>query len=118
MILSVLTCRYADVVVHRQLLAALKAQAAMATAAEAAEAAKQAGGHHQAPPPPAAAPPPMEHAELSQAAHMMNERHRGAKAAQKECTELFMLDLLHRQPHVESALVVGVHQVRAKVSDV
>jgi len=38
----------------------------------------------------------------------MNERHRCAKAAQKQCTELFMLDLLHKRPHVESALITGI----------
>ena len=31
-----------------------------------------------------------------------------AKAAQKQCSELFMLDLLHKRPHVERALVVAI----------
>ncbi len=72
--------RYADVVVHRQLLAALAG----------------------------AAVPPQPHADLAAAAHTMNVRHRQAKAAQKECSELFLLLLLHAKPHVERALVGGV----------
>ncbi len=52
------------------------------------------------------------HAQLSAAARRMNEQHRAAKRAQQLCTELFLLLLLHRKPHVESALVVGV-RVRA-----
>lgn len=71
--------RYADVVVHRQLLAALAG----------------------------AAVPPQPHADLAAAAHTMNVRHRQAKAAQKECSELFLLLLLHAKPHVERALVGG-----------
>jgi DIS3-like exonuclease 1 len=47
--------RYADMVVHRQLVAAL------------------AGARE----------PPVPHGALSSAAHTMNERHRAAKAAQK-----------------------------------
>ena len=31
-----------------------------------------------------------------------------AKVAQMKCTELFMLDLLHKTPHVERALVVSI----------
>ena len=55
----------------------------------------------------------MDHSELCRAAAAMNERHRAAKAAQKQCTELFMLDLLHKRPHVESALVAAV-EVRGR----
>lgn len=50
--------RYADVVVHRQLLAALGSAPLSGTEAV------------------STAPPVMPHAELSVAAHTMNERHR------------------------------------------
>ncbi|KAG2445884.1 hypothetical protein HXX76_000488 [Chlamydomonas incerta] len=78
--------RYADVVVHRQLLAAL------------------AGG-----------PPPQPHADLAAAAHNMNMRHRQAKSAQKECSELYLLLLLHSKPHVERALVCGISATRLEL---
>lgn len=68
--------RYADVVVHRQLLAAVAAEAA-------------------ALPPPLA--PPLPGAELADKAGVMNERHRTAKRAQKECSDLYLLLLLHSQ---------------------
>ncbi|EFJ50680.1 hypothetical protein VOLCADRAFT_88450 [Volvox carteri f. nagariensis] len=71
--------RYADVVVHRQLLAALSGS-----------------------------PPPQLHPDLAAAAATMNARHRQAKAAQKECSELYLLLLLHSRPHVERALVCGI----------
>ncbi|KAG2451560.1 hypothetical protein HYH02_004158 [Chlamydomonas schloesseri] len=78
--------RYADVVVHRQLLAAL-----------------------------AGAPPPQPHADLAAAAHNMNMRHRQAKSAQKECSELYLLLLLHSKPHVERALVCGISATRLEL---
>ncbi|GLI59064.1 hypothetical protein VaNZ11_000895, partial [Volvox africanus] len=71
--------RYADVVVHRQLLAAVSG-----------------------------APPPQLHPDLAAAAAVMNTRHRQAKAAQKECSELYLLLLLHARPHVEKALVCSI----------
>lgn len=83
--MDALPCRYADVVVHRQLLAALAADPTDPTPR-----------------------PPVAHADLTMAAARMNEQHRAAKAAQKECCELYLLLLLHAQPHVESALVVEV----------
>jgi hypothetical protein len=49
------------------------------------------------------------------AAERMNDQHRAAKAAQKECSQLYLLLLLHKQPHVESALVVEV-QVRSELA--
>lgn len=74
--------RYADVVVHRQLLAAL-----------------------------AGAPSaPMPHAELAEAALTMNARHRDAKRASKTCEELYLLLLVHTNPHVERAVVCEVSQ--------
>eukprot|EP00884_Botryococcus_braunii_P009563 jgi/Botrbrau1/18608/Bobra.0367s0048.1 len=75
--------RYADVVVHRQLMAALAGDPA----------------------------PPVSSVELSRSAGRMNERHRQAKKAQRECSDLYMLMLLHKQPHVEAALV---YKVRSK----
>jgi len=92
--------RYADVVVHRQLLAALQAEQAAAAAG--------------AGPSPTVSPP-MEHAELSAAARVMNERHREAKAAQKSCAEMYLLLLLHSQPHVESALVTDIRESSVEV---
>lgn len=77
--------RYADVVVHRQLLAAVAAS-----------------GHGTAPggQAPGAAPslpPPLPGSELAERAAVMNERHRTAKRAQKKCSDLYLLLLLHAQ---------------------
>ncbi|GAX81333.1 hypothetical protein CEUSTIGMA_g8764.t1 [Chlamydomonas eustigma] len=87
--------RYADVVVHRQLLAAIEMdqKQQFLLAADSSQALFTSV---------------ISHSELSQAAERMNEQHRRAKAAQKQCTELYMLELLHRTPHVEKALVIGV----------
>lgn len=91
--------RYADVVVHRQLLEAIQFQtnssphnetqvlerisATQASGAESAHEWTQARNI-------------MTHSELSEAANVMNERHRAAKRAQKECSDLYLLLLLHR----------------------
>eukprot|EP00798_Chlamydomonas_sp_ICE-L_P016297 gene16297-22485_t len=83
--------RYADVIVHRQLMAAL--------------AASESG----------VGLPPMQHAELALAASAMNERHREAKAASKECSEMYLLLLLHNHPHAERALVVSVQDNSVEV---
>eukprot|EP00887_Chlorella_sp_A99_P003744 scaffold7.g3744.t1 len=83
--------RYADVVVHRQLLAAVEA-----------------GGHEAAPASaPAPIQPPLSSAELSSRAAVMNDRHRTAKRAQKDCSDLYLLLLLHAKPHVKAATVFG-----------
>ncbi len=81
--------RYADVIVHRQLLAAL---ACVGTDTGSAQ-------QHA---------PPIPHPQLVAAANRMNEQHRNAKRASQLCTELYLLLLLHKHPHVESALVVAV----------
>jgi len=60
--------RYADIMAHRQLLAALEGQT---------------GGEICSP------------AAVSARAETLNERHRAAKAAQKGCAELFFLTMLH-----------------------
>ncbi|KAF5836944.1 hypothetical protein DUNSADRAFT_5221 [Dunaliella salina] len=90
--------RYADVVAHRQLLAAL--QASMQPLHQ-----EQGSEPTNARPAPA---PPIPHAELMVMAERMNEQHRASKAAQKECMELYLLLLLHSQPHVESALLISL----------
>lgn len=38
----------------------------------------------------------------------MNERHRTAKRAQKSCSDLYLLLLLHKEAHVEAATVYGI----------
>uniref|UniRef100_A0A061QID2 DIS3-like exonuclease 1 n=1 Tax=Tetraselmis sp. GSL018 TaxID=582737 RepID=A0A061QID2_9CHLO len=73
--------RYADVVVHRQLMAAL-----------------------------AGAPPVLGHRALSGAAGVMNARHRESKLAQKKCSELYLLLLLAQRPQVHRALVYGIRE--------
>jgi hypothetical protein len=55
----------------------------------------------------AQAPPPLPPTEVSSKACVMNERHRTAKRAQKDCSDLYLLLLLHSQPHVEAATVYG-----------
>jgi DIS3-like exonuclease 1 len=76
--------RYADIVVHRQLLHAVQSDAdqAMQLSLHGAESAR--------------AKPVMSHAELASTAGIMNERHRASKRAQKECSDLYLLLLLHR----------------------
>ncbi|KAI7844065.1 hypothetical protein COHA_002209 [Chlorella ohadii] len=92
--------RYADVVVHRQLLAAVAAGSATA------EAAGVAAPLAALPAP----PPPLPGADVSSKAAVMNERHRTAKRAQKDCSDLYLLLLLHAQPHVEAATVYGLRR--------
>ena len=76
--------RYADVVVHRQLLQAVQSESALDSEplSHSAESSR-----------PQAI---MSHAELADAADIMNERHRASKRAQKECSDLYLLLLLHR----------------------
>ncbi|PRW57734.1 DIS3-like exonuclease 1 [Chlorella sorokiniana] len=92
--------RYADVVVHRQLLAAVAAGPGLAEAA--------AGLLQLAALP--APQPPLPGADVSSKAAVMNERHRTAKRAQKDCSDLYLLLLLHAQPHVEAATVYGLRR--------
>ena len=82
--------RYADVVVHRQLLKALALHPADSTHVGS-EPPTQASAAESA-----AARNIMTHSELVEAADIMNERHRAAKRAQKECSDLYLLLLLHR----------------------
>lgn len=77
--------RYADVVVHRQLLQAIKLQADQVSE----EAASSADDS-------LSSEPLMTHAELASAAQIMNERHRASKRAQKQSSDLYLLLLLHR----------------------
>ena len=72
--------RYADVVVHRQLLQAIKSGCSQALESASSDDPE----------------PLMSHAELASAAEVMNERHRASKRAQKECSDLYLLLLLHR----------------------
>ncbi len=75
--------RYADVVVHRQLLRAVQSEPDQMQL--------EAQSHKSS-----RAEPVMSHAELTSAAGIMNERHRASKRAQKECSDLYLLLLLHR----------------------
>ena len=133
--------RYADVVVHRQILAAAAAGAAGAAgtasagsggsggggvpAAAAAAAEAEGGGLAGLPAPEAAAPaaaaapapaqPPLPAGELALRAAAMNERHRAAKRAQKDCSDLYLLLLLHSAPHAEAATVYGLRGAALQV---
>lgn len=84
--------RYADVVAHRQLLAVVSAgspgQAGTGVGAGAGP----------------LLPPPLPGPEVSAKAVVMNERHRTAKRAQKECSDLYLLLLLHSQVRLGSVL--------------
>ncbi|KAL4852980.1 DIS3-like exonuclease 1 [Chlorella vulgaris] len=94
--------RYADVVVHRQLLAAVAAASSSIAAGGAA------APNAVVTIVPRQVPPLMPAADVAEQARVMNERHRTAKRAQKECSDLYLLLLLHSQPHVESATVYGL----------
>ena len=82
--------RYADVVVHRQLLKAIALHPAD-SANVGSDSSTQASAAEAAP-----ARNILTHSELTEAADVMNERHRAAKRAQKECSDLYLLLLLHR----------------------
>ena len=84
--------RYADVVVHRQLLAAVAADAAAFPGGGPADGASAIGASAGLLP---AVPPPLPGGEVAARAQVMNERHRTAKRAQKECADLYLLLLLH-----------------------
>lgn len=91
--------RYADVVVHRQLLAAVGADGEGSSSSSVQSAATAAAGGLRPslaalPLPP---PPPLPGAEVADKAAVMNERHRTAKRAQKDCSDLYLLLLLHAQ---------------------
>ena len=95
--------RYADIVVHRQLLRALEQEQEQ----EEEEEEEEDGGNHsryaeRLP------PPVLSGSALTVAAEAMNARHREAKRAAKECSELFLLALLHRDPQVEDAVVTRI----------
>ena len=106
--------RYADIVVHRQLLGALALQkgrkqlreGSLSTITAAADdvlsSGSALGGQR------ALLPLLPSTAEVSERALVMNERHRAAKRAQKGCADLFLLMLLHTHPSVERAVVVGI----------
>ena len=84
--------RYADVAVHRQLLAALAAGGDEDAAAAVA---------------PDDALPPAAPA-VAALADGLNARHRAAKAVQKACSELYFMLLLQSQPRVERAVVAAL----------
>ncbi|KAI3434597.1 hypothetical protein D9Q98_002666 [Chlorella vulgaris] len=94
--------RYADVVVHRQLLAAVAAASSSSAAGGAA------APNAVVTIVPRQVPPLLPAADVAEQARVMNERHRTAKRAQKECSDLYLLLLLHSQPHIESATVYGL----------
>lgn len=61
----------------------------------------------------AAAPPPLPGPEVAERAAVMNERHRTAKRAQKECSDLYLLLLLHAQvPAAMQRLLLARHRPR------
>jgi len=80
--------RYADLVVHRQLLQALDIG--------------DLASH------PDSRTLPLPHSQLSEVASHLNEATRGAKKAQRDCSDLFLLLSLHKEPHVEEAVVAAV----------
>lgn len=81
--------RYADVIVHRQLLAAV-------------------GGDPRPHPPAAAAAATALTGGLPELAAHLNARHRAAKVVQRACTELYLMLLLERRPVVASAVVTAL----------
>lgn len=83
-------------VVHRQLLAAVATQASSTSDSATGLGSSGSSGGLVGPPTPASAPP-LPGGELAERAAVMNERHRGAKRAQKQCSDLYLLLLLHAQ---------------------
>ena len=81
--------RYADVMVHRQLLTAIS----LATSTE--------GKMSSA----SGILPPL--GEICERVGRMNERHRAAKRAQKHCSEYYLFSMLEVEPCIEHAIVLG-----------
>jgi DIS3-like exonuclease 1 len=96
--------RYADVLVHRQLIAALesgnKGPESGLTSRLAGELASVTTavkrGLVSAP-------------ELEEVADHLNERHRASKRAQKDCSELYLLLYLQNHTSAEKAIITSVH---------
>ncbi|KAK3260524.1 hypothetical protein CYMTET_30518, partial [Cymbomonas tetramitiformis] len=77
--------RYADILVHRQLMQAVLSSGC-----------------------PQSRTALMSHAELSVTAESINQRHRASKRAQQDCSELYLALLLKKQPRVERAIVISL----------
>ena len=113
--------RYADVVVHRQLHAALEREEKETSEGDgngSGGKATEAPGKRQtprnltrtdSPSVSAAARVSLSHASVAPIAAALNERTRASKRAQQRCAELYLLALLRERPTVEPALV---HDVR------
>jgi len=104
--------RYADVVVHRQLHAALESggdgseRDGNGSGGKATDAGTT---RTDSPSVSAAARVSLSHASVAPIAAALNERTRASKRAQQRCAELYLLALLRERPTVEPALV---HDVR------
>ena len=103
--------RYADVVVHRQLHAALESggDGSERDGNGSGGKATDAGTTRTDSPSVSAARVSLSHASVAPIAAALNERTRASKRAQQRCAELYLLALLRERPTVEPALV---HDVR------
>jgi len=102
--------RYADIVVHRQLLAVV---AMLTTCPDDARTAPHTIKNYSASI--SAANNEKKDrsgccscADVAEKAAVMNERHRTAKRAQKSCANLYLLLVLHKTPHAERAVVYDI----------
>ncbi|KAK9868213.1 hypothetical protein WJX84_011417 [Apatococcus fuscideae] len=97
--------RYADIIVHRQLMTALQMESGSPIGPS-----QQDGDPSRRRVCVGTAPkaPAPQHRALVRTAEHVNERHRAAKKAQRDCQALHLLLLLHREPHVEPALIYAI----------
>lgn len=86
--------RYADIIVHRQIVAALE----QARGGNDAQAAKKVVANRS-----------LAHGTLEPIATHLNERNRASKRAQSRCGEIYLLWLLREKPLVEPAVI---HEIR------
>ncbi|KAK9833762.1 hypothetical protein WJX74_005180 [Apatococcus lobatus] len=99
--------RYADIIVHRQLITALSLSSPPDEdfAGPRIEGGRLGRGMCVGTAP---LSPEPQHRGLVHTADHVNGRHRAAKKAQRDCQALHLLLLLHREPHVEPALVYAI----------
>lgn len=86
--------RYADIIVHRQIVAALE----QARGGNDAQAAKKVVANRS-----------LAHGAIEPIATHLNERNRASKRAQSRCGEIYLLWLLREKPLVEPAVI---HEIR------
>ncbi|CAM6101379.1 unnamed protein product [Calypogeia fissa] len=88
--------RYADVLVHRMLMASCEGSHGLETISDEELSRRNLDSV-------------LPGMELTEVIHHLNERHRASKQAQKECNELYLLMYLQKHAQAEHAVVISFH---------